>query len=122
MRKAKVFLVGVVPRLMALVFTLTSCGQIQTDTCATILDLELQDALLERLRPVVEALSPNARISRLQVMLERYEPQFRECNNFYSVLFVAITNPNAHTVFTGSSEQYLIYKSGNVVSGPFVDR
>jgi hypothetical protein len=115
-------IVGLAPTLFALIVSLASCGPIDTRSCKILLDKKQQYELLERLRPVVEAKSSNGSTYPFEVQLERYEPVFRECSNFYEVKFEAIANPNSTTVFTGSDEQYLIYKTGNQVVGPLVFR
>jgi hypothetical protein len=115
-------IVRLAPTLFALIVSLTSCGPIDTRSCKILLDKKQQYELLERLRPVIESPLVTGRVYLFEWKLERYEPVFRECSNFYEVKFVANANPTPTTFFTGSSEQYLIYKTGNQIAGPLVYR
>ena len=98
---------------------IASCSPVDTRNCSVLSDISLSKALLAKLRPVIDHPSKTGRIYSFDVMLERYEPVFNECEFLFAVTLKPITNPNSTTVFTGGTEQFIIYKNGGKVAGPF---
>lgn len=93
-----------------------------TTRCTVVSDEAVQKALLDDVRPSVDKIPTRGGHDTTENMLSTYNPVFHECQYNYVVTFDAVTNPNSTTVFTGSDEQYLVYKNGRGVVGPLDDR